>query len=58
MFIKQYTSVYYHHSERDTIRLFADGYMVVFNLDRTLEMDDGMYSVSFPKSSKGIEVNF
>lgn len=58
MFIKQYTSVYYHHSERDAIRLFADGYMVVFNLDRALDMDDGMYSVSFPKSSKGIEVNF
>lgn len=58
MFIKQYTPAYYHHSERDTIRLFIDGYMVVLNLDRTMDMDDGMYSVSFPKSRKGIEVNF
>lgn len=56
MFIKQYTSVYYHHSERDAIRLFADGYMVVFNLDRTLNVADGLYSVDFLGVQDGISV--
>lgn len=56
MFIKQLTPVYYHHSERDAIRLFADGYMVVFNLDRLLEISDGSYTVEFAGVKDGISV--
>lgn len=47
MFIKQFTPAYYHHSERDAIRLFADGYMVVLNLDCLLEISDGLYTIEF-----------
>lgn len=56
MFIKQFTPAYYHHSERDAIRLFADGYMVVFNLDRTLDMADGLYTIQFYGVADGISV--
>ena len=48
--------VYYHHSERDTIRLFADGYMVVLNLDRVMDMPDGLYTAEFPGIKDGISV--
>lgn len=56
MFIEHLTPVYYHHSERDAIRLFADGCMVVLNLDRTLDMPDGLYTVEFPGIKDGISV--
>lgn len=56
MFIKQYTPAYYHHSERDTIRLFADGYMVVLNLDCLLEISDGLYTIEFSGVKDGISV--
>lgn len=56
MFIQQFIPAYYHHSERDAIRVFADGYMVVLNLDRTLDMTDGLYTVEFIGIQDGISV--